>query len=103
MFWNAQGTAKKKNELRAFITDNEIDVALLSETFLKASHTFNIPNYITYRTDRNTKPGGGIAILVKEEIKHHSIGTNTTKMETTTVHIHTKRGILREEVQKFVE
>ncbi|GJQ67309.1 hypothetical protein Trydic_g8209 [Trypoxylus dichotomus] len=35
MFWNAQGIAKKKNELRAFITDNEIDVALLTETCLK--------------------------------------------------------------------
>ncbi|GJQ88044.1 hypothetical protein Trydic_g12966 [Trypoxylus dichotomus] len=60
---NARGIAKKKNELRAFISDNEIDMALLSETFFKASHTCNIPNYIAYRTDRNTKPGGGTAIL----------------------------------------
>ncbi|GJQ74899.1 hypothetical protein Trydic_g14734 [Trypoxylus dichotomus] len=88
---NVQRIAKKKNELRAF-TDNEIDVALLSENFLKASHTFNIPNYITYRTDRNTKPGGETAIMVSKEIKHHSIGTNTTTMETTAVHMHMKRG-----------
>ncbi|GJQ66283.1 hypothetical protein Trydic_g4331 [Trypoxylus dichotomus] len=86
MFWNAQNIVKKKDELRAFITDNEIDVALLSETF-------NISNYVTYKMDRNTKPGGGTAILVRREIKHHSIGTNTTKMETTAVHIHTKTGI----------
>ncbi|GJQ87960.1 hypothetical protein Trydic_g12890 [Trypoxylus dichotomus] len=94
MFWNAQGITKKKNKLRAFIIDNEIDVALLSETFLKAIHTFNIPNYITYRTDPDTKPGGGTAILVRKEIKHYSIGTNTATMETTAVHIHTKRGII---------
>ncbi|GJQ79454.1 hypothetical protein Trydic_g5040 [Trypoxylus dichotomus] len=81
MFWNAQGIAKKKNEARAFITDNEINVALLLETFLKASHTFNITNYTTYRTDRNTKPGGGTAILVRKEIKHHSIGRNMTKIK----------------------
>ncbi|GJQ73724.1 hypothetical protein Trydic_g14058 [Trypoxylus dichotomus] len=85
------GIAKKKNELRAFITDNEIDVALLSETLFKPSHILNIPNYITYRTDENTKAGEGIAILVRKEIKHYPIGTNTAKMETTAVHISTKR------------
>ncbi|GJQ70782.1 hypothetical protein Trydic_g710 [Trypoxylus dichotomus] len=93
-FWNTQGIAKKKDELRAFITNNEIDVAPLAETFLKASHTLNIPNYITYRTDRNIQPGGGTAILVRKEIKHHSIGTNTTKIETTAVQIYTKIGII---------
>ncbi|GJQ88772.1 hypothetical protein Trydic_g5791 [Trypoxylus dichotomus] len=95
MFWNAQGIAKKKNEVRAFITDNEINVALLSEAFLNASHTFNIPNYTTYRTDRNTKPGGGTAILVRKEIKHHSIGTNMTKWKLLVyIYIHTRRGII---------
>ncbi|GJQ79219.1 hypothetical protein Trydic_g5464 [Trypoxylus dichotomus] len=46
------------------------------------------------KTDQNTKPGGGTAILVRKEIKHYSIGTNTATMETTAVHIHTKRGII---------
>ncbi|GJQ68336.1 hypothetical protein Trydic_g16930 [Trypoxylus dichotomus] len=46
------------------------------------------------RKNRNTKPGGGTAILVRKEMKHHSFGTNTATMETTAVHIHTKRGII---------
>ncbi|GJQ78606.1 hypothetical protein Trydic_g11714 [Trypoxylus dichotomus] len=85
MFWKAQGVAKNKNELRGFITDNELDVARLTETFLKTSHTFNIPNYITYRMETQN--------LIRKEIKHYSIGTNTAKMETSTVDIHTERCI----------
>ncbi|GJQ75477.1 hypothetical protein Trydic_g17566 [Trypoxylus dichotomus] len=93
MFSNAQGIAKKKNELRAFITDNEIDVALLSETFLKASHTFNIPYYITYRTDRNTKAGGGTASVDRDHEKFtdvinkqvHTEYRNTMNVQETTI------------------
>ncbi|GJQ71254.1 hypothetical protein Trydic_g10994 [Trypoxylus dichotomus] len=90
---NAQRIAKKKNELRAFITDNEIGVALLSEKFRKASHTFNIPNYITYGIDRNTKPGGGTAILARKEIEHYSIPINTAKWKLL-LYIYALKGAL---------
>lgn len=88
-YWNATSVINKKVEIRAFLESHKIDVFLLQETFLKPTHTFNIPNYHTYRNDRST-PGGGTAILVKKNIKH----STTTQLqlnnfETTSVKIHT--------------
>ncbi|GJQ88591.1 hypothetical protein Trydic_g19313, partial [Trypoxylus dichotomus] len=80
--------------LRVFLAENDIDVALLSETLLKPSHKFSIPNYAIYRTDRTTGPGGGTAVLVKHNVKHHQVATRTIEMETTAVQIHTARGVV---------
>ncbi|KAL1129571.1 hypothetical protein AAG570_012516 [Ranatra chinensis] len=46
-------------ELRNFLETNNIAVALISETHLKPQQKFHIPNYVTYRTDRDAKAGGG--------------------------------------------
>lgn len=92
IFWNAQGASSKQQELRAFLTENNVDVALLSETFLKPSHTYNIPNYSTFRTDRLQKHGGGTAILIKKDINHDILDIHTTNMETTSLRVHTNKG-----------
>lgn len=62
----------------------ELQKALHSDrnqkTFLKPNQTFYIPNYDIHRTDRQDRPGGGTAILIKKSIPH--IRLNQTKMTT---------------------
>lgn len=65
-YWNVQGIHNKKNELKIYMKERSVDVMLLGETFLKPYASLKIPNYITYRTDRKAKQGGGTAVLVKK-------------------------------------
>lgn len=72
-FWNCQGVQNKKLELQKFLEEYNIDVMLLSETFLKPGSRLAIANYKTYRNDRLLQPGGGTAILIKQNIEHHEL------------------------------
>lgn len=74
--YNCRGitTRAKQTELKYFIDIHNPDIVLLSETFLKAKHTFIVPQYKIYRTDR-TDWGGGTAILIKSNIKHKTINS----------------------------
>lgn len=74
-FWNANSVLHKKMEVESFIFENNIDIMLLSETFLRPSHKLTIAKYTTYRYDRTDGPGGGTAILIKRNIKHFEINT----------------------------
>ncbi len=69
--FNARGVAKQKAELTNFLKDNDIDICLLTETFLKPRHKFTIPNYKVHRTDRLTADNGGTAVLVRRSIQHY--------------------------------
>lgn len=92
-FWNANSVSDKKQELTDFMEEERIDVMLLSETHLRATKTFHIRNYTTYRTDRQTGRGGGTAILVKRGLTHGELPEKeTTNIENTGVRIKTKRG-----------
>lgn len=80
VLWNANGLLSRKNELEIFLTDNEIDVALLTETHLTRNIQFNIPTYITYRTDHpSNRARGGALILVKSSINHHFNGSKVNE------------------------
>lgn len=68
VYWNADGVQGKKPELQHFIEEEDVDVMLLGETWLRNNHNFKIPNYHTYRTDRLQQPRGGTAILIKRSI-----------------------------------
>lgn len=92
VYWNAHSVIQKKDEIKVFVESNMIDIALISETFLKPCHSFRLPNYVTYRTDRPIRSGGGTAILVRKEIRHEEITANTEEMETTGIRIYTKKG-----------
>lgn len=71
MFWNAQGIVStlKKVQLEILAAQQKIDIILLCETFLNTHNEFSLRNYKVYRHDRATH-GGGVAIAVKEHIKH---------------------------------
>lgn len=72
-FWNANSMVHKKPQIEAFLHERNIDIFLVSETFLRPGHRFNVANYVTYRRDRQNGPGGGTAILIKATIDHHAL------------------------------
>lgn len=84
--WNADGLEKKGYELRCFLSDHDIDILLIQETFLKPSHKFKIPNYLLYRDDRLGRQKGGTAIAIKKNINHYHLAIdNLTSIEATGV------------------
>ena len=81
------GFCQKTDELSAFLHQNFVDLACVTETWSKPSISDNlteIPGYITYRLDRNDgRQGGGVAILAKQELPCKLIELpNPTHQET---------------------
>jgi hypothetical protein len=70
--WNAVRVRGRKLELEHFLSQNGVDICLLSETFLNPGQAFLLANYVCHRTDRPTA-GGDTAILVRRGIIHHSV------------------------------
>ncbi|PLS49478.1 hypothetical protein CYV29_15670, partial [Carnobacterium maltaromaticum] len=69
--FNARSVVGKADELRAWISTWEYDVIAITETWLREGHDWqlNIPGYRCFRRDREGgKRGGGVALLVKEDI-----------------------------------
>ena len=71
--WNAQGIKNKKHELENFLNDHEVDIMLLTETFLKYNINFFVNGYYCYRKDRENQSKGGIGILIKRQLVHSVI------------------------------
>ncbi|KFM71947.1 putative RNA-directed DNA polymerase from transposon X-element, partial [Stegodyphus mimosarum] len=67
--WNAHSIFNKINELEYFLHAQAIDIALLTETHATPSNRINVSNYKSYRCDRLTHRGGGVAILVKSSLQ----------------------------------
>lgn len=68
--WNANSVQNKKLDIINFINTHNLDIMMITETFLKPGIKFSIPNYRVYRLDRETGPKGGVAIVIKASIKH---------------------------------
>lgn len=77
-YWNAQGVRRKSDEFFELLNKKKIDVALLQETFLKSNHELNHRDFICYRLDRMGRRCGGVAILIRRNIKHCQIPTIQT-------------------------
>lgn len=71
---NSLGANKRRLDLLEFITENNTDIALISETKLNNKHKPSFRNYSLVRTDRpNDARGGGTAILVHNRISYEII------------------------------
>ena len=66
--WNAEGIQKKKEVLKIFLHEKEIDVACIQETHLNNNLRFSIRGYTCIRQDRENRPKGGILTLIKNDI-----------------------------------
>lgn len=68
--WNARSIRSKKLELFHFLEKHNVDICLISETWLNNNFSLRNNNYYSYRYDRSTGNGGGVAILIKKTIQH---------------------------------
>lgn len=79
VFWNCRSVRNKYVELFDLLCTSDIDICLLSETWLKSTNKLFHPNYSCVRNDRVTSSGGGVAILVKKTIGFNEIPNLNTK------------------------
>ena len=70
--WNATSVKNKTAELLKFLTGHKIDIAIITESWLKPNDTFKLNNYNIFRKDRplstNKHPGGGVLTAVRTNI-----------------------------------
>lgn len=80
-------------EIADYVNKYDIDVLLVSETFLKPNINFYISNYKVYRLDRDTGTKGGVAIIIKSSIKHKIMNSYNLKIiEALQISVQTPRG-----------
>ena len=68
VFWNCQNLRAKRKELQNYLLENQIDILVLNEKFLKPKFKFHLPGYDIYKNDSLVGTQGGVAILVKKGI-----------------------------------
>ena len=66
---NIRSCRNKEVELSLFLKENDTDILSLNETWLKSNFKLDIPNYTITRKVRPRRQGGGVAILVRNDIK----------------------------------
>ena len=67
---NLNGFRTHKTQLQVYLDDTKPDFVLLNETRVKSTHKITINGYKTAaRQDRETRGGGGTAILMKNNLK----------------------------------
>lgn len=94
LHWNAQGISNLSTakQLELLLHQDDIDVVMLNETFLKDQHKFYLNGFKIHRNDRLDAPRGGVAIAVKHSIKHTLLPQyKTKKIENISISININR------------
>jgi len=69
--WNANGLQNHKEKLKFFLTQNKIDIMLISETHFTNKSHFSIAGYNICLTNHpDDKAHEGTAILIKSQIAY---------------------------------
>lgn len=90
VFWNAQSICNKDKifEFFNFLNEEHIDVGIVTETWLKYKNKLYDDKYVCYRVDRVDESHGGVAIVIKKNIKHQLMPAIKTKtFETIAVKV----------------
>jgi len=66
--WNVRSLIDRLPTLHYVLSNNKCSIALLSETWLSPCRSINIPNYASYRSDRQDGYGGA-AILIHNSLR----------------------------------
>ena len=94
MHINIKGLRRNIEELIFTLEEKKIDIASINKTFLKPEHKIIIPGYKIIRKDRSSGTGGGVALIVKDNISFDSfelnINNNKGNVEYITIKINTK-------------
>lgn len=72
--WNAQSLSSNKHAFTYFLYNNDIHIALISETWLKPEKQFNIKGYKIERLDIGSNHNG-VAILIKNNLNYIRLNT----------------------------
>ena len=72
---NIRSCRNKEVEISLILKENDIDILTLNEPWLKNNFKLDIPNYTIARKDRPSRQRGGVAILVRNDIKFDIIDT----------------------------
>lgn len=83
VFWNCRSVCNKIYEFFDFMYRNDIDICLLTETWLKPNVKFSHPNYKIVRRDRDGI-GGGVAVVIKKSIKFQEVPSISTEVVKNT-------------------
>ncbi|GFU96930.1 nucleic-acid-binding protein from transposon X-element [Trichonephila clavipes] len=91
-FWNANSLRNKIHEVRDFVSEQNLDMFLVQETWLEPGIDPQIANYRLTKDDRieipHTVMRGGTAIYCKNEIVHYRVPLpNLQGMDATAVQI----------------
>ena len=82
---NIRGYHKHTADLQAFLEDHSPDVVTLNETFTKKEYKYNMLHYTAVARDREHRKGGGVAILLRQDLAFTEIDdiqlTKTTDNE----------------------
>lgn len=75
LFWNACGLRGKIAPLKNLLQEQNIDIALISETLLGPGDGLKVANYHSYRQDEHTgqRCYRGLAVLVRRRIIHQPL------------------------------
>jgi len=73
MLWNATSLNGKDEEFTYFINNNNVDVALVTETWLNSQTNLKIVNYEIIRSDSPRIIAGGVAIIIKKQLKFYTL------------------------------
>ena len=89
--WNSNGLQQRALEIKTFIYNNNIDILLVSETHFTTKSYMKIPYYTIYDTKHlSRKAHGGIAVIVRNDIKHYLHSqVNKEYLQATTVTVQT--------------
>ncbi|KAL1395749.1 hypothetical protein pipiens_011020 [Culex pipiens pipiens] len=80
----------KKLEFFDFLSRHHIDIATVSETWLKPKQSFFHPDYRCVRADRENQDderGGGVLIAIRKDIHFKILDINTSAIETVGIEI----------------
>ena len=83
MLWNATSIQNKKSELQNFLIEHQVDIAIITETWLSPKNLFHLQHYNIRRKDWTVNPGestrGGVMIATSNKIffEDHTQPTST--------------------------
>lgn len=88
--FNIQGLRQKLSDFIQLANHLKIYIVLINETHLNVKNKFNLPNFITLRTDRPISGRincGGTAIYIRRNITHQPVQITKTSIENSIIHI----------------
>ena len=98
-FLNIRGLISKQSDVTKFLTQSikrkQIDVLLLTETWLTSNNKQNIKiaSYKFHGINRSHRKGGGTGILVSDQLRYkvrNDLETSSDIMENTVLEVETK-------------